>query len=112
MKKNKIYKRVFALLSATTISLFSGCSDKNVKTNKDACIHLTIYFEDTPITFKECDNFDIYTENNDGMLYYKISNVGDKIIYKGITNNFNYCEFNHKYDSLIYELSKQKKLIK
>ena len=112
MKKIKIYKSALAILTATTISLFSGCTDKNIKKSENACMHLTVYFEDKPITFKECEGYDIYTSNNDGMLKYRISRNGEKIVYDGWTNSFHYCEVNHKYDSLIDELASEKVLSK
>lgn len=108
MKKMKIYKSAFALLTATTISLFSGCSDRNIKSNENACMHLTVYFEDKPVTFKECDGYDICTSDKDGMLKYRISRKGEKIVYNGWTNTFHYCEINHKYEGLINELANEK----
>lgn len=112
MKKIKIYKRALALLTASTISIFSGCSDKNIKSNENACMHLTVYFEDKTVTFKECEGYDILTYNKDGMFKYRISKNGEKIVYEGWTNNFHYCEVNHKYDNLIDELAKEKVLSK
>ena len=62
MKNLKVYKRALALITATSILLLSGCSDEKKDENKEKklCQHTTIYFEDQPITIKECENYGEY----------------------------------------------------
>lgn len=112
MRKNKFYKKAFSLLAATTITLFSGCTgasnNENRNDDNQKCEHLTVYFEDEAVTFKECEGYDIYVANHSGMLNYSVSLDGKKIIEDGWTNQFNYYEINHKCDEVIETSSVQK----
>lgn len=110
MKNNKFYRRTISLLTATTITLFSGCTGKtNLNENDNhKCEHLTVYFEDKPVTFKECEGYDIYVCNHFGMVNYQVSLDDKKVVEDGWTNQFNYYEVNHQYDEIIDASSFQK----
>ena len=117
MKNLKIYKRAIAILTASTLILMSGCSKqteetKKEKTKTEPCKHITIYFEDEPITFKECEGYqfeETTTGQRSGRLMYTIKK-GDKIIIKdGYTNQYNEYGVYHEYaDEIIENESVQK----
>lgn len=115
MKNLKVYKRVLAILTASTLVLMSSCSKSNKEPKKEepkACKHLVVYFEDQPITFKECEGYSfgttaLYGYNSD--LEYSIYKDGKNIIYDGSTNQFNFYEVYHEYaDEIIDNESVQK----
>ena len=82
--------------------LFSGCTAKsnNSETKSEqeskSCIHLTVYFEDQPITFKECEGYeiDIETSYENSRLYYEIEK-DSKLILDGVTINYNAVAIDH-----------------
>ena len=102
MSNFKVYKKAIAVLTAGTLVLFSGCtaktnnSEANTKPDTKGCIHLTVYFEDKPITFKECDGYEIYIETNyqNSRLYYEIEK-DSKLILDGVTLNYNAVAIDH-----------------
>lgn len=105
MKNLQIYKSAIAGLSLASIALFSGCSldSTEAKTStpdeiSTKCSHLTIYFEDQPITFKQCEGYDIniVAYSHGGHMQYSVSEDGKKIIYEGITTLANYYEVYHE----------------
>lgn len=97
MKNLKIYKRALALVTSASILLLSGCTSTNTqntnetksKQKEEKCTHLTVYFENNPITFKECDGFDIDTRRygRSSEIEYNITRKKDEII-KGVTTNY------------------------
>ena len=70
MKKLKLYKKAIAVTAAGSLVLLCGCSSKSNTNNEEttnqtktgSCTHLTVYFEDKPITFKECEGYEISYE--------------------------------------------------
>ena len=115
MKNLKIYKSAIALLTATSILLLSGCSgssDDNAKESKEKpCTHLTVYFGDQPITFKECEGYviDAWDSSKGGELHYDIERDEHKLISNGFTNDYNlYDVYHSNADELIDEESVQK----
>ena len=104
MKKLKIYKSAIALLTSASIVLFSGCTGSEVETKKQSepCRHLTIYFEEVPITFKECEGYDIScsSEEYSGMLNYVIYKDELPIAY-GETQLYNHYYIYHSNDDKI-----------
>ena len=127
MKKLNIYKSALAVLSLSSIALFSGCSlnsadaqestpdqtnsQTNVNTSQTSCGHLTVYFDNQPITFKECEGYDLYvhTYQTSGQLYYDVFKDDKKIIVDGITSLANYYEVYHEVaDEIIDNESVQK----
>ena len=116
MKNFKFYKSALALLTAATITLMSGCSGElqtsENKENKKSkpCMHLTIYFADEPITFKECEGYKIsatdYSKDSD--TEYTIKKDGE-ILFSGITTLYNkYNVYHDTADKLIEVDSIQK----
>ena len=101
MKNLRIYKSILALATSASIVLLSGCtSTENQNTTKtenqnttkpkeEKCTHLTVYFENNPITFKECDGFEIDTKRygRSSEIEYNITRKKDEII-KGVTTNY------------------------
>ena len=64
MKNLKVYRKAFAILTVSTLVLMTGCGkseDKKKEPKIEPCEHLTIYFEDQPITFKECEGYELDT---------------------------------------------------
>lgn len=96
--------------------LLTGCmgSSNDVtdkETKEKSCKHLTIYFADKPITFKECEGYDIdaWDSTKGGELHYDIKKDGNKIISSGYTNDYNLYEVYHSItDELISNESVQK----
>ena len=113
MKNLKIYKSALAILTATSILLLCGCnsSKKENKENKEtSCTHLTVYFEDKPVTFKECEGYDISTSmhGSSSEISYTIKKDNLKII-SGNTAIYNkYHIYHNVVDELINEESAQK----
>ena len=116
MKNLKIYKRTIAILTASTLILMSGCSKqteeaKKEKTKTEPCKHVTIYFEDKPVTFKECEGYELYANigGYSGELSYDIKKDGQTLIKNGETNDYNSYEVYHVYaDEIIDNESVQK----
>ena len=114
MKKLNIYKSTLAILSLSSIALFSGCSlnsadaqestpdqinsQTSINANQTSCGHLTVYFDNQPITFKECEGYDlsVHTYQTSGHLYYDVYKNDKKIIVDGITSLANYYEVYHE----------------
>ena len=113
MKNLKIYKSALALLTATSILLLCGCSSSNEerkKSKEESCTHLTIYFENTPITFKECEGYDISTtgHGSSSEITYTIKKDNSTII-SGTTTMYNeYYVYHSVADELINQESIQK----
>ena len=113
MKNFKIYKSVLAIFTSASILLLSGCSgDSNnkEKVKSQSCKHLTIYFEDEPITFKECDGYEINVdrEGYSSEINYKIKKE-NKTIFGGITTNYNsYSVYHDLADDIIENEAIQK----
>ena len=113
MKNLKIFQSATALFAAGSILLLSGCSSEQADDKKETklCSHLTVYFEDTPITFKECEGYVIsYDARLDGgIVKYNISKDGEIIISHGRTTVANKYLVNHDVaDEIIDEESIQK----
>ena len=114
MKNLKIYKRALAILTASTLVLMTGCGkseDKKKEPKIEPCEHLTIYFEDQPITFKECEGYelDTYAGASSGVLDYDIKKDGHILIENGETNDYNSYKVYHEYaDEIINNESIQK----
>lgn len=113
MKNLKVYQKAIAIVAAGSIILLSGCSSKQTDDKKETklCSHLTVYFEDTPITFKECEGYEIsYDARLDGgIVRYNISKDGEIIISHGRTTKANKYLVNHDVtDEIIDEKSVQK----
>lgn len=113
MKDLKIYKSAMALVLTGTITLFSGCSS-STNTEKEekevTCRHLIIYFDDQPITFKECDGYNISTHRfgYSSEINYEIKKE-NKILFNGTTTNYNsYCVDHEFADKNIQNESIQK----
>jgi len=116
MKNLKIYKSALALLTATSILLLCGCSSsknenqENKTKDESACTHLTVYFEDTPITFKECEGYDISTNmhGSSSEINYIIKK-DNSVIISGTTTMYNkYYIYHSVADELINQESIQK----
>ena len=121
MKNLKIYKRALAVLTASTMVLLTGCmgnsskkseevkkEEQKIETESEVCKHLTIYFEDQPITFKECEGYYIDDSFGSGTLCYDIYK-DDELILDGITNQYNIYDVYHDLaDEIIEEESVQK----
>ena len=112
MKNFKIYKSVLAIFTSASILLLSGCSgDSNnkEKVKSQSCKHLTIYFEDEPITFKECDGYEIHVGRVvSSEINYKIKKE-NKTIFGGITTNYNsYSVYHDLADDIIENEAIQK----
>ena len=113
MKNLKIYKSALALLTATSILLLCGCSstkEEKKESKEKSCTHLTIYFEDIPITFKECEGYDISTRRfgSSSEIEYDIEKDGKDII-SGLTTNYNNY---HVYHSMADEILNQESVQK
>ena len=77
MKNFKIYRRSFAILSATALVLFSGYSGIKTKANNDvkkaeSCKNLTTYFGEQPIIFKKRNDYKILALVDSGEQNIKI----------------------------------------
>ena len=116
MKNLKIYKPALALVTATSILLLCGCStsknenQENKVKDESACTHLTVYFDDKPVTFKECEGYDIatYISMNSSEAHYTIQKDNLTII-SGSTTMYNEYHVYHSItDELIDEESVQK----
>jgi len=114
MKNFKIYKSVLAILTSASILLLSGCSgdsnkeEKKAETTNKTCKHLTIYFEDEPVTFKECDGYSIGTTRDLYYVDYQILKDNEKIL-EGETQIENLYYINHNLaDEIIENESIQK----
>lgn len=110
MKNFKIYKSALALITSASILLLSGCSStqKNEQQKNESCKHLTIYFEDEPITFKECDGYRIGTTRDLYYVDYQILKDNEKIL-EGETQIENLYYINHNVaDEIIENESIQK----
>lgn len=119
MKNLKIFQRATALFAAGSILLLSGCSSKQTTNttaaqNKEIpeyCTHLTVYFEDTPITFKECEGYKVFYSSrvDSGLVSYSVTKDDTTVIESGRTSNFNIYSVNHDaVDQIIDEDSVQK----
>lgn len=112
MKNLKIYKSALAILTATSILLLNGCStSKNNEENKSEtkglnnhCSHLTVYFEEGPITFKECDGYEISAAIKQSYLRYDIQKDEQEIISKGYTSNYSYNIVDHSVTDEIIDI--------
>lgn len=93
MKKIKFYKSALSLLTTTSILLMSGCTGGKLP---EKCIHVTVYFENEAVTFKECDGYDISYEygKKSGKLIYTVSIQGDVLI-SGVTPQYNVYDVYH-----------------
>ena len=108
MKNLKIYKSALALLTATSLLLLCGCNGKKNEKGTESCSHLTVYFDDNPVTFKECEGYEIDYRFSEGRLIYEIQKDDTRIL-DGSTNEFNKYEVYHnETDALIDEESVQK----
>ena len=108
MKNLKIYKSALALLTATSILLLCGCNSSKKDNKNDSCRHLTVYFEDSPVTFKECEGYEIGEVYSYGRLLYEVKKENQTFL-SGGTNQFNIYKVNHDTcDELINEESVQK----
>ena len=111
MKNLKIYKSALALLTATSIFLLSGCSDTSNKEKKEEpCTHLTVYFEDKPVTFKECEGYyiDVDTYHKESDIDYTIKKDGKNIL-SGTTVLYNILNVYHsEADKILEDNSIQK----
>ena len=119
MKNLKIFKRATALFAAGSILLLSGCNAKTSTNNTETtdkpvinyCTHLTVYFGDTPITFKECEGYKIISSSrvDSGLITYNVTKDGTTVISNGRTTEFNKYLVNHDVvDQIIDEKSVQK----
>ena len=118
MKNLKIYKSALAFATATSIFLLSGCISSNsnndnkekTKNKEELCTHLTVYFEDKPVTFKECEGYDVSTKRfgSSSEIEYDIEKDGKDII-SGITTNYNNY---HAYHSVADEILNQESVQK
>ena len=104
MKKMTIYKSALTFFTLVSFALFSGCtgnstnSEKgNEKNNLKSCRHLTITFADEPITFKECEGYDIrgLVYKTGGNIMYTIVKDNKIILENGVTTQANYYEVYH-----------------
>ena len=104
MKNLKIYKKAIALLTASSILLLSGCTiSKN--NNKESvsnsarvdkyCDHLTVYFAEGPVTFKECEGYEISAISNRGTFKYSVKKDGEYIISSGFASNYTVTVVDH-----------------
>lgn len=112
MKKLKLYKKAIAVIAAGSFVLFCGCSSKTNTNNeeitnptKESCIHLTVYFEDKPITFKECEGYEINYEIilKGGYIRYDILKDDTKVISYGRTPIYNKYEVDHEVSDEIFD---------
>lgn len=107
MKNFKIYKSVLAIITSASILLLSGCSSntkKEEKVKSEPCRHLTVYFEDEPVTFKECEGYDVSIEREvySSEIQYKIKKDSG-IVFNGITPNYNSYSVYHDLDDELVE---------
>ena len=116
MKELKVYKKALAILAASSLTLLCGCSvesnspEKTEKRTPDYCKHLTVYFEDTPVTFKECEGYRISIDRhtNSSEIGYSILK-NDVDLFSGTTTIYNQYLVNHAVDDeIINEESVQK----
>ena len=118
MKNLKMYKRALAILTASTLVLMNGCGkseDEKKEPKIESCKHVTIYFEEEPVTFKECEGYivDSYTVYKEGCLSYNIYKDNKLIIKNGYSNQYNEYEVYHEYaDEIIKNESVEKSKIK
>ena len=120
MKNLKVYKRVLSLLTASSLVLLCGCSFKSNTNNAETlnqiktetCTHLTVYFEDEPITFKECEGYKINSEVvlEGGYLKYNILKDDTAIISSGRTTRFNRYVVDHEISDKIFNNESIQKL--
>ena len=106
MKNLKVYKKALAVLSAGTLVLFSGCSLNStyndiettiLQTEKKAnCRHLIVYFEDKPITFKECEGYEVKYDDGyySSSLYYEVKKDNQTIL-EGMSLKYNAVDVLH-----------------
>jgi hypothetical protein len=116
MKNFKIYKSALALITSASILLLSGCSSNTKKEEKkeqpknEYCHHLTIYFEDEPITFKQCEGYEISasTPVYSGECSYSIYKDKEKVL-SGTTSVYNeYFVYHNVADNIIENKAIQK----
>ena len=113
MNNLKIYKSALAVLAASSILLLCGCSnskEENKKNDEKPCTHLTIYFENSPITFKECEGYNISTtgHGSSSEITYTIKKDDLKIV-TGTTAIYNKY---YIYHSIVDELLNQEPIQK
>ena len=113
MKNFKIYKSALAIIGSASILLLSGCgsnTNKEEKAKSQPCKHLTVYFEDEPITFKECEGYDVSIEREgySSEIQYKIKKDSETL-FNGITTNYNsYSVYHNVADDIIENEAIQK----
>lgn len=110
MENLKIYKSALALVTATSILLLCGCNSSKKENKETSCTHLTVYFENKPVTFKECEGYDISTNmhGSSSEISYTIKKDNLKII-SGTTTIYNkYHIYHNVVDELLNQESAQK----
>ena len=116
MKELKVYKKVVAILTASTLSLMTaGCGAKKEEQKEELtttlCKHVTVYFEDEPITFKQCEGYEIKARDGGyaAEIIYTVSKDGKILIDNGATSLYNVYNVNHDLaDEIIENESVQK----
>ena len=103
MNKLTIYKSVIATILSASIVLLSGCSDKDAKGRTDTCTHTVIFFENGPITFKECEGYKVsFFAASKAEIPYKVYK-NEKLIVSGSTSNHNCYEVDHSSSNELFE---------
>ena len=99
MKNLKIYKKGIKLAATTSIVLLAGCAAIGIiNANKDEyCNHLILYYDEEPITYKECEGYDLIVNQigNTEKLFYQVEKDGRLIIY-GISSECDHIQICHK----------------
>lgn len=123
LKINKyLNKKTLTLLTIGSLSLLSGCTMEeqgelsqlfiDVLDRLNGCTHLTVFFQNETITFKECEGYSIssyFTGNNE--LNYSIY-LNEILIIDGKTTFYNKYDVYHENIENIEDLEKEKILIK
>lgn len=102
LKQMRVYKSAVSLITATSFLLMSGCTGNSNQTEKEivkedeSCKHLTVCFGGEPVTFKECDgyeigyNYDVYS----GVFRYSVYKNDTKLL-NGQTQQYNIYFVDH-----------------
>ena len=90
MKNLKVYNKGIKLAATASLVLVTGCIVVGVLSAKKCkyCNHLALYHNDKPVTYKECEGYDLTVKQigKTDTFFYQVEKDNNLIIY-GITSN-------------------------
>ena len=99
MKNLKIYKKGVKLAATASLVLITGGVALGiVNANKDEyCNHLVLYHDGKPITYKECDGYNLKINEigDTEKFFYQVEKDGRLVIY-GISSTCDHIQICHK----------------